>query len=270
MTGEGAGDILRLDEARRRGRKLLVVYSTAGFPDRVRSSEVLAGLEEAGADAIELGVPFSDPLADGPVIAAASERAIANGITIRDAIDLGAAQGLAGNVRAPLVLFTYLNPVAALGIDSVADECARAGFAGVLIADLPFDEAPAIEDALAKRGLPLIRLAAPTTPPDRLAKLARGARGFVYLIARTGVTGRGSGTDGRVVEQIGVIRENTTLPVVMGFGIDDPQAARRAARLADGVVVGSAFVERLGRDGARAALAWIRTLREALDDSRAV
>ncbi|HEY7472763.1 MAG TPA: tryptophan synthase subunit alpha [Gemmatimonadota bacterium] len=267
MTGEGAGEgILRFDEARERGRKLLVVYLTAGFPDRTRSEETLAGLGEAGADAIELGVPFSDPLADGPVIAAASERAIANRITIRDAIDMGAAHALAANGRPPLVLFTYLNPFASLGIEVAAEECARAGFGAVLIADLPFDESPGIEDALASRGLPLIRLAAPTTPSDRLAVLARGARGFVYLIARTGVTGAGSGTDRRVAEQIDLIRGNTTLPVVVGFGIGDPEAARNAARLADGVVVGSAFVERLGRDGPRAALAWMRSLRDALDE----
>lgn len=272
MSGASRTDRIarRLDEAREGGRKLLVVYLTAGFPDRERSREALAGLSTAGADAVELGVPFSDPLADGPVIAAASERAIAAGMTIRDAIDLGAAHAREDDGRSPLILFTYLNPVASLGIEAVSEACADAGFEGVLIADLPFDEDPMIEDVLAARDIALIRLAAPTTPSDRLARLARGARGFIYLIARTGVTGAGTGTDRRVVEQVAVIRENTRLPVVVGFGIDDPRAARDAARLADGVVVGSAFIERLDRDGPRDALAWIRALRDALDEPETV
>jgi tryptophan synthase alpha chain len=257
----------RLTETRERGRKLLVAYLTAGFPDRVRCAEALAGLAEAGADAIELGVPFSDPLADGPVIAAASESAIADGMTIRAAIELGAEYAGQESERPPLILFSYLNPVASLGIERVADDCAAAGFGAVLLADLPFDEDPAIECALGARGLPLVRLASPTTPADRLAELARGAQGFVYLIARTGVTGAGTGTDRRVAEQVAVIREHTELPVVVGFGIDDPSVARSAAGLADGVVVGSAFVERLGRDGPRAALVWMRSLRNALDES---
>ncbi|MGH7566648.1 MAG: tryptophan synthase subunit alpha [Gemmatimonadota bacterium] len=256
----------RLSEARGRGRKLLVAYLTAGYPDRVRSAEALAGLAETGVDAIELGVPFSDPLADGPVIAAASESAIAGGTTIQDAFELGAEYAARGGERPPLVLFTYLNPVAALGPERVADACAESGFGALLVADLPFDEDPAIERALGARGLPLIRLAAPTTPTERLAELARGAEGFVYLIARTGITGRGAGTDRRVAEQVAVIRANTDLPVVVGFGIGDPREAGTAAGLADGVVVGSAFVERLGREGPAAAVAWMRSLRDALDE----
>ncbi len=255
----------RLLDARARGKKLLVPYLTAGYPDRERCAEALAGLADAGADAIELGVPFSDPLADGPVIAAASEQAIAGGTSIEDAFDLAAEYVRAGADRPPLVLFTYMNPVASLGPALVADACAEAGVGAVLVADLPYDEDLAVAAALARRGLPLIRLAAPTTPADRLAALARGAEGFVYLIARTGTTGAGAGTDARVAEQVAVIRANTDLPVVVGFGIGDPSAAERAARLADGVVVGSAFVERLGREGPAAAVAWMRTLRDALD-----
>jgi tryptophan synthase alpha chain len=255
----------RLTESRDAGRKLLVAYLTAGYPDRESCAEALVGLAEAGADAIELGVPFSDPLADGPVIAAASERAIAAGMTIGGAIELGGQYGHEGSGQPPLVLFTYLNPVVAMGPARVADACAEAGFGAALVADLPFDEDPELERALGSRGLPLVRLAAPTTPSDRLAELARGAEGFVYLIARTGVTGGGPGTDRRVAEQVAVIRENTELPVVVGFGIGDPDEALSAARVADGVVVGSAFVDRLGREGPRAALAWMRSLRKALD-----
>jgi tryptophan synthase alpha chain len=260
----------RLKQARdERGRKLLVAYLTAGFPDRARCAETLEGLTAAGVDAIEIGVPFSDPLADGSVIAAASERAIAQGTTIQDAFSLGAELAREPAVP-PLVLFTYMNPVASLGPERVAEACAESGFAAVLIADLPFDEEPAVGGALAARGLPLVRLAAPTTPPERLARLARGAEGFVYLIARTGITGAGAGTDRRVAEQVAVIRANTDLPVVVGFGIGDAREAQGAARLADGVVVGSAFVDRLERDGPRGAVAWMRSLRDALDDAGAV
>ena len=260
----------RLVDARARGRKLLVPYLTAGFPDRKRCAEALVGLADAGADAIELGVPFSDPLADGPVIAAASEQAIAGGASIESAFELAAEYARAGADQPPLVLFTYMNPAASLGPDRLAEACAEAGLGAVLVADLPFDEDPEVAAALARRGLPLIRLAAPTTPPERLAELARGAEGFVYLIARTGTTGAGTGTDARVAEQVTVIRANTGLPVVVGFGIGDPGSARRAAGLADGVVVGSAFVERLGRDGPAAAVDWMRTLRDALDQPASV
>lgn len=267
MTGRppAVGIAQALDEARAAGRKLLIPYLTAGFPDRARSAEALAGLAAAGADAIELGVPFSDPLADGPVIAAASERAIAAGTTILDAIRLGADYRAAGSARPPLVLFTYLNPVLSAGADAIADACRGAGFGAVIVADLPFDEDPDTARTFAAHGLPIVRLAAPTTRASRLAELARGAEGFVYLIARTGVTGAGAGTDRRTAEQVAAIRASTDLPVVVGFGIAGPEEAVAAARVADGVVVGSAFVERLGRDGPAAAVAWMRTLREALD-----
>ena len=257
----------RLTVGRRGGRKLLVPYLTAGYPDRARCAEALAGLADAGADAIELGVPFSDPLADGPVIAAASEVAIAGGMSIVDALQMAAEYGAAGDDRPPLVLFTYLNPVASLGAEGAADACRDSGIGAVLVADLPFDEDPELARTLGARGIPLVRLAAPTTPHDRLVDLARGAEGFVYLIARTGVTGAGSGTDSRVAEQVATIRAHTELPIVVGFGIREPEEARRVAEIADGIVVGSGFVERLGREGPAEALAWIRSLREALDGS---
>jgi tryptophan synthase alpha chain len=267
MTGppSAAGIARRFGEARAAGRKLLVPYLTAGFPDRAGCAEALTGLAEAGADAIELGVPFSDPLADGPVIAAASERAIAAGTTIGGAIGIGAEYVGGGTDRPPLVLFTYLNPVISAGADRIADACRSAGFGAILIADLPFDEDPDVARAFGDRDLPLVRLAAPTTSPARLAELARGAEGFVYLIARTGVTGAGAGTDDRTAEQVTTIRAVTDLPVVVGFGIGGPAEAARAARVADGVVVGSAFVDRIEREGPAAALAWMRSIRAAID-----
>lgn len=245
------------------GRKLLVPYLTFGFPDRTTTAEALEGLVEAGADAIELGVPFSDPLADGPVIQAASTRALAGGATLAGAIQLGDAYARGG--RPPLVLFTYANPLAAYGWERTAREGRAAGFAGVLVADLPFDEDPSLTRAVESEGMALVRLAAPTTPGERLRLLGRDARGFVYLIARTGVTGAGHGADERLERQVAALREVTRVPIVVGFGIDDPVDARRVAGIADGVVVGSAFVRRLEEDGVESALEWMVELRAALD-----
>lgn len=261
MTPAGSGLEAALADARRTGRKLLVPYLTAGWPDAGATARALELLGSAGADAIELGVPFSDPLADGPVIAAASLAALEGGMTTARAIEIGGA--VEGGP--PLVLFTYLNPLLALGEAGAARALAEAGFGGALVADLPFDEGPGLRRAFAERGLPLVPLAAPTTPPERLRALGAAARGFVYLIARTGVTGAGSGADRRLADQVAVLRESTDLPIVVGFGIADRESARRAAEVADGIVVGSAFVERLGERGAEAAVEWISGLREALD-----
>lgn len=252
----------RLGAARAGGRKLLVPFLTAGHPDLGSSAAALAALAEAGADAIELGVPFSDPLADGPVIAAASERALAGGTTLARVIALAEERPAGGP---PLVLFTYLNPLHARGYARAAADLARANFAAALVADLPFDEGPEVRAALEAEGLPLVALAAPTTPPARLRALARRARGFVYLVARTGVTGSGADADRRLAAQVRTLRQETDLPIVIGFGIADPDAARRAARTADGIVVGSAFVERLERDGVGPAVEWIAALRRAID-----
>jgi tryptophan synthase alpha chain len=150
-------------------------------------------------------------------------------------------------------------------IESAAEKCHETGFAGVLIADLPFDEDPGLVAALRKSELPLVRLAAPTTMENRLRDLARGAEGFVYLISRTGVTGEGSGADERTIEQLRVIREETEIPVVVGFGISDFESARSVAEVADGIVVGSALVDRIGGEGTEAALDWFSGLREVLD-----
>lgn len=255
-----------LGGARDAGRKLLVPYLTFGYPDRATTEAALVGLAKAGADAIELGVPFSDPLADGPVIQAASERALAGGATLAGAIEAGAL--CSGEDRPPLVLFTYANPLAARGWSRASEECAAAGFGGILVADLPFDEDRSLEEDLAGRDLALVRLAAPTTPADRLRELGRGARGFVYLIARTGVTGSGRGADQRLAEQVAVLREVTTIPIVVGFGIESPDDARRVADVADGVVVGTAFIRRLGEEGIDAALGWMAEIRAALDEGQ--
>ncbi|MFN2384295.1 MAG: tryptophan synthase subunit alpha [Gemmatimonadota bacterium] len=259
----GPGLTAALTAARAGGRKLLIPFLTADYPDRARAAALLAGLGAAGADAIELGVPFSDPLADGPVIAAASEQALRGGATLAGAIQLGAERRAAAGP--PLILFTYANPLAAYGLRRAAVACQEAAFGGVLVADLPFDEDPAFAQEFAARGLPVIRLAAPTTPPDRLRDLAAGAEGFLYLIARTGVTGAGGEADRRLAEQVAVLREASDVAVVIGFGIADADGARRAAALADGIIVGSALVARMGTDGPAAALDFVAGIRRALD-----
>lgn len=252
-----------LIDARAAGRKLLVPFLTTGFPDVETCRAVLEALAERGADAIELGVPFSDPLADGPVIAAASERALEEGVTLASSFNIG--REYASPDRPPLVLFTYANPLMTYGIARSAEKCLETGFGGILIADLPYDEDREMRETLREIGLPVVRLAAPTTPEARLRDLATEAEGFIYLIARTGVTGEGAGADKRTVEQLAVLREETDLPVVVGFGIADSDSARSLAKVADGIVVGSALIDRIRRQGTEPALDWFSGLREALD-----
>lgn len=256
---------------RARGRAALIPYITAGYPDASATRALLAGAAGAGADIVELGIPWSDPVADGPVIQASSHSALARGMTLQGVLDL-LGEGRCG---VPVILFSYLNPILAYGPRRFAERALEAGAAGVLVTDLPVGADPAVEDNLRSSGLPLIRLVAPTTTPGRLEEIAAASEGFVYLIARLGVTGR-SGvtavTEGRKVggsevrRLVAAIREVTDLPVAVGFGISEPKQAAEVGKYADGVVVGSALVERL-RGGTREALAWLGTVREAMDEA---
>jgi tryptophan synthase alpha chain len=249
----------RLAALRAAGRKALVVYVTAGHPDRARSRELLAGLADAGADVIELGVPFSDPLADGPVIQASSQAALADGMHLEGAL------ALVAEVRppVPVVLFTYLNPLLAAG-DQVLTRARAAGVSGLLVTDLPVGADPVREAWLGASDLAYVRLVAPTTPDARMAEIARHGRGFVYLISRLGVTGEQDTLASDLPDSVARLRAATTLPIAVGFGISTPAQAQAAARLADGVVVGSAIVRAAGESTAQA-LALVRALRAALD-----
>ena len=237
----------------------MIVYVTAGHPDLARSLELLQALEDAGADVIEVGVPFSDPMADGPVIQASSQRALANGVTFDGVLDLIRRAGLG----IPVVLFSYLNPLMAAGADAL-DRAARAGAHGVLVTDLPVGSDPALEARFAAGPLDFIRLVAPTTPRERMAEIARHGSGFVYLISRLGVTGTRDELPPELPDTIARVRSVTTLPVCAGFGISTPEQAAQVARLADGVVVGSAIVRAADQDVQRAA-ALARALRQAMD-----
>jgi len=249
----------RFDALKKESRRALVCYLTAGHPDVGRSLETLRALEEGGADIIELGVPFSDPIADGPVIQASSQQALEQGMTYDGVLALieRARMGV------PVVLFSYLNPILAAGPDALT-RAAEAGASGILVTDIPVGADSAREEWLGNSPLAFIRLVAPTTPRDRMAEIARHGSGFVYLISRLGVTGVQETTATTLPDTINRLRSATKLPICVGFGISTPAQAQSVGKLADGVVVGSALVK-AAEHGPEDVLKLTRSLREALD-----
>lgn len=250
------------------GRRLLVPFLTARDPDEARFLAAARAAVACGADALEVGVPFSDPLADGPTIQRASQRSLTGGTTLRGILDLVRREG--SRLGVPVVLMSYMNPVHAFGVDRFAAEAAGAGVAGVLLSDLPPEEMPEVGSALRARGCDRIVLIAPTTQPDRIDFLVREASGFIYLVTRTGVTGAGAGFSGRLEEQVGRIRAATTLPIIAGFGIRSADDVDRLSGLADGVVIGARLVEILeatrGPEEVPAAVEeFLRPIRDRLD-----
>ena len=241
-------------------RKALVCYVTAGYPNESASLDLLAGLESEGADVVEIGVPFSDPIADGLVIQESSHRALAAGITLAKTLDIVSRARLG----VPVVLFTYLNPLLAAG-DAVLERARDAGVDGILLTDLPVGADPVREKWLGDSDLDFVRLVAPTTPSDRMREIGRNGSGFVYLISRLGVTGAQSSLAPELAATSKRLREATELPICVGFGISNGEQARAAAADADGVVVGSALVKAAGESTA-AALTLTRSLRAALDN----
>lgn len=250
----------RFRQLREWGRPALIPYLTAGHPDRGATRAILEAAGEV-ADVLELGVPFSDPLADGPVIQRAAHAALARGMTLERTLALLDEAPPA----CPVVLFSYLNPILQYGLERFLADAAAVGVAGLLLTDLPAGRDAATEDAIRESPLDLIRLVAPTTRESRLAEMAQGATGFLYLIARLGVTGASAGLDPDLAASVARVRRHTSLPVAVGFGISTPLQVRQVGRLADGVVVGSALVERLDRGGADAGLGFLRELRAAVD-----
>jgi tryptophan synthase alpha chain len=219
----------------------LVPFLVAGDPDPEETPGLIAELARAGADVVELGVPFSDPVADGPAIQRASERALARGTTLALVLDL--VRRTRARTDVPIVLFGYLNPVLAFGPERFASEAASAGVDGLLLVDLPVEEGADLRAGIRAAGLDTIQLAAPTSGAERIRRIAAESRGFVYAISRTGVTGARAELAGGLGELVAAIREASTLPVAVGFGVSRPDQARAVAALADGVVVGSALVE---------------------------
>ena len=248
---------------RGRGQAALVPYVTAGHPERDVTPGLLRALSDAGADVIELGIPFSDPLADGPTIQGSSFKALANGTSVVTV--LAALRDFRSTHATPVVLFTYLNPVLRYGVQAFLADAAQAGAQGLLLTDLPTGADPELEGRIRASGLDLIRLLAPTTPTARIPQVAEGGSGFLYYISRTGVTGARAELRSTLAEDVSRVREAVSLPVAVGFGISTPEQAREVATVADGVVVGSALVQALEEGGVEGGAAFVAALRAGMD-----
>jgi tryptophan synthase alpha chain len=222
------------------GRPGLVTYTTAGDPDLARSADILLALDRAGADVLEVGVPFSDPLADGPVIQRAAERARAAGGSLRTALEM--IEKVRPRVAAPIVVFSYANPLLRMGVSEFARRAAAAGVDGVLALDLPIEEADQFRETLAASNLDTIFLLSPTTTTERIRKAARLGRGFLYGISRLGVTGARDQVASGAEAMVKAIRAESTLPIALGFGISRPEHVAEVGAYADAAVVGSALV----------------------------
>ena len=244
------------------GQAALVPYVTAGFPEADSTVPVLEALAVAGADVIEVGVPFSDPLADGPTIQASSFRSLENGTTMERVLQDVASFRARHDVA--IVLFTYLNPVVRFGAERFLAAAHDAGAHGLLLTDLPAGADPALEAEVIASPLDFVRLVAPTTPSDRIPAISKGASGFLYYISRTGVTGARTELRSELGAEVDRLRSRVDLPVAVGFGISTPEQAASVGGVADGVVVGSALVQRIGNEGVDAAAAFVGSLRGAL------
>ena len=253
---------------KQKGRKAFVAYLTAGDPDLATTAELIPALEAAGVDILEIGVPFSDPTADGPAIQAASQRALKKGATLEKILKMiGALRRFSG---IPIVLFGYYNPILSYGPERFASDAAAAGVDGILVVDLPPEEADELRRYTDPAGLAFISLIAPTTDSERARKILRRAMGFVYYISITGVTGTAVPSPDDVKRDVERLKAMTDLPIAVGFGISTPDQAAAMAPLADGVVVGSALVRLIGEredsgNVAEAAFTFVEKIHRAID-----
>jgi tryptophan synthase alpha chain len=241
--------VSRIDQVfarlRARGERALVPYFVAGDPSLETTAQLIQEADARGADVIEVGMPFSDPLADGPTIQRADVRALERGTSLYRLLPVLAQ--VSGRVRAPLVVMTYLNPLHRYGFEKVTRDLARAGVAGLIVPDCPIDESGPIGRAAAAAGLDLVALAAPTSGPERLRRIARASRGFVYLVPVTGITGERTELPAEMVRLVRDLRAVTTRPIGVGFGISTPEQVAAVVRHADGAIVGSAIVRLVER-----------------------
>jgi len=254
-------------DLRAEGRKALVVYLTAGDPDLLTTRRLVLSLEEAGVDIIEIGVPFSDPTADGPVIQAASQRALSRGVTLSAILDM--IESLREVSDIPIALFGYYNPIFSYGNERFAAKAKQAGVDGILVVDLPPEESQELRQYTDTAGLDFISLIAPTTSDRRIGQIVNSATGFIYYISITGVTGTATPIMQDIRVDIARIRNTSALPLVIGFGISTPGQAAEIASYADGVVVGSALVRIIGEKGdnddlIQIASSFARDMKEAL------
>lgn len=258
-----------MEALRNRGQCALVPFITAGDPDLKTTVQALQVLDRSGADLIELGIPYSDPLADGPVIQAAATRALQRGTKLDQVLEM--LHQVTPQLNAPIILFTYYNPILNRGIETFFAEIAAAGAKGLVVPDLPLEEVEGVLQAAEKAGIEVILLVAPTTPKERIATIAERAQGFIYLVSVTGVTGMRTQIESRVQELITDLRGVTDKPIGVGFGISQPSQAKQVMEWgADAVIVGSAFVKRLAEGspehGLQAIETYCRSLKAAILD----
>jgi tryptophan synthase alpha chain len=272
LAGHRGAIAQRFAALRQRGSCALMPFLMAGDPDLSTTAAALLALQANGADLIELGIPYSDPLADGPVIQAAASRALAAHTTPADVLALLAS--LQGQLTLPVILFTYSNPLLNRGMESFCQQAAEAGAAGLVVPDLPLEEAEKLSPIAADRGLDLVLLVAPTTPPERMARIHATSRGFTYVVSVTGVTGVRAALGDRVEPLVRSLKGQGGCPVAVGFGISGPEQARQVrAWGADGAIVGSALVKVMadaraaGDDVAAAAGLFCADLRRGLDQN---
>jgi tryptophan synthase alpha chain len=260
------------ERAREEKRAALIVFVTAGDPDLETTAELVPELAAAGADIVELGVPHSDPIAEGPTIQASSQRALQGGVTPARIFEL--CRSLREVTEVPLVLMGYANNIMAMGEEQYVEACAASGVDGVMPVDLPFDEAPMLGAACGAKGVHQILLVAPTTTPERTVQIAQRSAGWIYCVSVTGVTGARPDLPSDLEALVGRIQRVSALPVCVGFGVSTGEHAREVARIADGVIVGSALVQRVGQGGSRAeiverAAGFVRELSAAVRSARA-
>jgi len=224
------------------GRGALIAYLCAGDPDRATSAALLGAMGSEGADIVEIGIPYGDPLADGPTIAAAAQRALNGGMTFNAALELAARAAASG--APPILMFTYYNPVLQYGVERFAGDLAARGICGAIVPDVPLEETGALRAAFAASGLALPLLVAPTTPPARARAIAAASEGFVYIVSRLGVTSAATEPDfAWITDRVAGLRAATQLPLAVGFGISRAAHVRRAYEVADGAIVGSALID---------------------------
>ncbi|MEN6318883.1 MAG: tryptophan synthase subunit alpha [Syntrophaceae bacterium] len=236
----------KFDDLKQKGKKALVVYLTAGDPDLEMTRFLIPSLQEAGVDILEIGVPFSDPTADGPIIQAASQRALRTGVTLTSILDM--IESIRHILKIPIVLFGYYNPIFSYGNERFAIRAKQAGVDGILVVDLPPEESHELRQYTDHAGIDFISLIAPTTDNSRIQNIAKKATGFIYYISITGVTGTAKPVISTIISDVERIRSATTLPLVIGFGISTPAQAADIASCADGIVIGSAFVDLLEKN----------------------
>ena len=254
----------RFQKLQAEGRKGFIAYVTAGYPDVAGTVQAVQVLEAAGADVIELGIPFSDPMADGPVIQKAATLALQAGITTPKVLEL--VRSIRQTSQIPLVVMTYVNTILNVGVEKFVRSFADAGLDGIIVPDLPIEESGLLAKQCAQAGIDLIQLVAPTSPKDRLVAICKKSQGFVYCVSNTGVTGVREVDFSQIAKVIDVVRSETNVPPAIGFGIGNPLGAKEAAKHADAVIVGSAIMQRLMDEGIDSVGGFAQSIRNALDE----